>query len=56
MSWYRPTQIYHITPGAELGWRSGENDMFNETYMANYGRNPAIFLVKWRRDLKTLTN
>jgi len=21
--WYRPTRINHITPGAELGWRSG---------------------------------
>jgi len=22
-NWYRPTQVYHVTPGAELGWRSG---------------------------------
>ncbi len=22
-NWYRPTQLYHVTPGAELGWRSG---------------------------------
>ena len=23
MSWYRPTRIYHVPNGAELGWRSG---------------------------------
>lgn len=23
MSWYRPTAITHVVPGAELGWRSG---------------------------------
>ncbi len=23
MSWYRPTRLYHVPPGAELGWRSG---------------------------------
>ncbi|MCB9875634.1 MAG: HEAT repeat domain-containing protein [Planctomycetaceae bacterium] len=22
-TWYRPTRLYHVTPGAELGWRSG---------------------------------
>lgn len=22
-TWYRPTRLYHATPGAELGWRSG---------------------------------
>jgi len=22
-TWYRPTQVYHVTPGAEIGWRSG---------------------------------
>jgi len=22
-NWYRPTQVYHVTAGAELGWRSG---------------------------------
>jgi putative heme-binding domain-containing protein len=22
-SWYRPTRLYHVTPGAEFGWRSG---------------------------------
>ena len=33
-------------------WHQGENDMFNEDYMANYGRNLKNFLAKWRRDLK----
>lgn len=23
MTWYRPTRLYHVTPGAEFGWRSG---------------------------------
>ena len=32
-------------------WHQGENDMFNEDYMANYGRNLKNFLAKWRRDL-----
>ena len=22
-AWYRPTRLYHVTPGAEFGWRSG---------------------------------
>lgn len=22
-NWYRPTRLYHVTPGAEFGWRSG---------------------------------
>ncbi|MCH8192820.1 MAG: hypothetical protein IIA65_02245 [Planctomycetes bacterium] len=34
-------------------WHQGENDMFNEAYMANYGKNLANFLARWRRDLKT---
>ena len=34
-------------------WHQGENDMFNEAYMANYGNNLANFMTKWRRDLKT---
>ena len=34
-------------------WHQGENDMFNETYMANYGKNLSNFLARWRRDLKT---
>ena len=21
--WYYPTQVFHVTPGAEFGWRSG---------------------------------
>lgn len=33
-------------------WHQGENDMFNEDYMANYGRNLKNFLAKWHRDLK----
>lgn len=23
MTWYRPTNVYHVTAGAEMGWRSG---------------------------------
>ena len=23
MTWYRPTRLYHVIPGAEFGWRSG---------------------------------
>ena len=34
-------------------WHQGENDMFNEDYMANYGKNLENFLASWRRDLKT---
>ena len=34
-------------------WHQGENDMFNEEYMSEYGKNLANFLEKWRRDLKT---
>jgi len=33
-------------------WHQGENDMFNEDYMANYGKNLKNFLARWRRDLK----
>jgi hypothetical protein len=33
-------------------WHQGENDMFNEDYMANYGKNLKNFLAKSRRDLK----
>ncbi|MDG2224522.1 MAG: sialate O-acetylesterase [Rubripirellula sp.] len=32
-------------------WHQGENDMFNEDYMANYGDNLQNFLASWRRDL-----
>lgn len=34
-------------------WHQGENDMFNEDYLKNYGRNLRNFLSCWRRDLKT---
>jgi hypothetical protein len=34
-------------------WHQGENDMFNEEYMADYGKNLAHFLARWREDLKT---
>lgn len=33
-------------------WHQGENDMFNQQYMENYGRNLKNFLACWRRDLK----
>ena len=33
-------------------WHQGENDMFNEEYMANYGRNLKQFIARWRRDLE----
>ncbi len=32
-------------------WHQGENDMFNEEYMKNYGTNLKNFLACWRRDL-----
>ena len=32
-------------------WHQGENDMFNEEYMANYGANLKNFVAKWRTDL-----
>lgn len=34
-------------------WHQGENDMFDEGYKANYGKNLANFLASWRRDLGT---
>ncbi len=34
-------------------WHQGENDMFKEDYRANYGKNLAKYLTRWRRDLKT---
>lgn len=34
-------------------WHQGENDMFNEDYMANYGRNLKRFIACWRRDLQS---
>lgn len=33
-------------------WHQGENDMFNEEYMASYGNNLKNFLSSWRRDLE----
>ena len=33
-------------------WHQGENDMFNEGYMKNYGANLKNFLACWRRDLE----
>lgn len=32
-------------------WHQGENDMFQQDYMDNYGRNLKNFLTCWRRDL-----
>ena len=32
-------------------WHQGENDMFNEKYMANYGKNLENFVKKWRDEL-----
>ena len=34
-------------------WHQGENDMFNEEYMASYGKNLKNFLMRWRQDLNT---
>ncbi len=32
-------------------WHQGENDMFDEAYKVNYGRNLTRFIEKWRQDL-----
>lgn len=32
-------------------WHQGENDMFNEDYMKNYGDNLQNFFKRWRQDL-----
>ncbi len=32
-------------------WHQGENDMFDEGYQSNYGKNLAHFIACWRRDL-----
>lgn len=32
-------------------WHQGENDMFNQKNMDNYGRNLKNFLSRWRQDL-----
>ena len=34
-------------------WHQGENDMFNEDYMRNYGKNLRNLLASLRRDLET---
>jgi hypothetical protein len=34
-------------------WHQGENDMFNQDFKPNYGKNLKNFLASWRRDLKT---
>jgi hypothetical protein len=34
-------------------WHQGENDMFDENFKPNYGKNLKNFLSCWRRDLKT---
>ena len=34
-------------------WHQGENDMFDEGYKANYGKNLKNFVACWRRDLRT---
>lgn len=33
-------------------WHQGENDMFEQDYMPNYGKNLKRFLECWRRDLE----
>jgi len=32
-------------------WHQGENDMFDDGFQANYGKNLAHFIACWRRDL-----
>jgi hypothetical protein len=34
-------------------WHQGENDMFDNEFKPNYGKNLANFIASWRRDLKT---
>ncbi|MCO5297250.1 MAG: sialate O-acetylesterase [Fimbriimonadaceae bacterium] len=34
-------------------WHQGENDMFDQEFKPNYGKNLKNFLAKWRRDLHT---
>ena len=34
--WYRPTSVFHLTSGADLGWRQGP-----DTLQASYPDNPA---------------
>ncbi len=37
---------------AGMMWHQGENDMFNEQYMKNYGKNLKNFVARWRKDLE----
>lgn len=32
-------------------WHQGENDMFDDGYQSNYGKNLKNFIARWRRDL-----
>ncbi len=34
-------------------WHQGENDMFDDRFRPDYGKNLKNFLASWRRDLKT---
>ena len=34
-------------------WHQGENDMFNDDYRANYGKNLKNIISRWRQDLET---
>lgn len=34
-------------------WHQGENDMFDDKFRPDYGKNLSNFLAAWRRDLKT---
>ena len=34
-------------------WHQGENDMFDDKFRPDYGKNLSNFLTCWRRDLKT---
>src|SRR5690606_34203077 len=34
-------------------WHQGENDMFDQNFKPNYGKNLENFLASWRRDLQT---
>lgn len=34
-------------------WHQGENDMFDNEFKPNYGKNLANFIASWRRDLQT---
>ncbi len=36
-------------------WHQGENDMFDDRFLASYGRNLKNFVARWRKDLSTPT-